>query len=159
MLCALARDPLLRATAPAVLGLQPGIELPRQSIADAVREAVGDRLNDSTLDKVVRNASSSWTQSGHLAGRVRKLRRRVDATPATVAFALFLGYVQGLRGEHLFSTLWAATLDRNEDELAFLAMDAKRYGLLNLQRGGGVTSIDLSPLLTKDELRTCHGTH
>ncbi|MFW6336197.1 MAG: hypothetical protein ACOC3G_03620 [Phycisphaeraceae bacterium] len=159
MLCALARDPLLRATAPAVLGLQTGVELSRQSVADAVRDAVGDRLNDSTLDKVVRNSSSSWTQSGHLAGRVRKLRRRVDATPVTVTFALVLGYFLGLRGEQLFSTLWAATLDRDEDEMAFLAMDAKRHGLLNLQRGGGVTSIDLSPLLTKDELRACHGTH
>ena len=63
LLLALARDPLLRATSNSVLNLTPGEELGRQSMTDAVRQAVADRLNDSTLDKVVRNAASSWTQS------------------------------------------------------------------------------------------------
>ena len=43
-------------------------ELARQQITDALSRAVGDRLSDSTLDKVVRNAASSWTQAG---GRTR----------------------------------------------------------------------------------------
>ena len=32
-------------------------------MTDALTEVVGDRLNSDTLDKVVRNAASSWTQS------------------------------------------------------------------------------------------------
>ena len=92
LLLALARDPLLRATATAVLRTPFGHEFARQSMKDALTEAVGDRLNEATLDKVVRNASSSWTQSGHLRGRGRKVRKQVEATPAATTFALLLGF-------------------------------------------------------------------
>ena len=64
MLCALARDPLLRSTAPAVLALPVGTELVRSTFLDEIREVVGGRLNESVLDKVARNAASSWAQSG-----------------------------------------------------------------------------------------------
>ena len=64
LLCSIARDPLLAATASAVLPLGEGAELPRSAMRDALREVVGERLNDSTLDKVVRNAASSWSQAG-----------------------------------------------------------------------------------------------
>jgi len=63
ILCALARDPLLRATAPAVLELPVGAELVRGLFLDAIRKTVGSRLNDAVLDKVARNAASSWSQS------------------------------------------------------------------------------------------------
>ena len=43
MLCALARDPLLRATAPAVLALPVGSELVRSRFLDGIRQAVGIR--------------------------------------------------------------------------------------------------------------------
>ena len=46
---------------------------------------VGSRLNDAILDKVARNAGSSWSQSGHLQGRVRKIRLRVDPTVGPAA--------------------------------------------------------------------------
>jgi len=90
---ALARDPLLRATTSAVIRTPYGHEFARQSMKDALTDAVGDRLNEATLDKVVRNASSSWTQSGHFRGRGRKTRQRVEATPAATTFALLLGFV------------------------------------------------------------------
>ena len=79
LLCALARDPLLRATAAPVLTLTPGAELVRATFLDALRVVVGSRLNDNVLDKVARNAASSWSQSGHLSGRMRKIRQRVSA--------------------------------------------------------------------------------
>ena len=79
MLTALARDPLLRSTASPVLALAPGDELTRSRFASVIRAAVGTRMNDAVLDKVARNAASSWAQAGHLEGRVRKIRRRIDA--------------------------------------------------------------------------------
>lgn len=159
LLCALARDPLLRATAPPVLSLRPGDELSRQAMTEAVVTSVGNRLNDSVIDKVVRNASSTWTQSGHLQGRVRKLRSRVNPTPVSAAYALLLGYLLGLRGQRLFTTLWARILDRTVDEIIFLAMDAKRLGILDLKHAGNVIDVGFGPVLTPDELRECHGTN
>lgn len=74
ILLALARDPLLRLTAPIVLRMRPGEELARQQLTDALNRGAGGRFNERILDKVVRNAASSWTQSGHLKGRSRKIR-------------------------------------------------------------------------------------
>jgi hypothetical protein len=42
------------------------MNLARQQMNNALKKAVGDRLSDSTIDKVLRNVASSWTQSGHL---------------------------------------------------------------------------------------------
>jgi len=82
LLLAIARDPLLRATATAVIHTPYGNEFARQSMKDVLTRTVGDRWNEATLDKVVRNASSSWTQSGHFRGRGRKTRQRVEPAPA-----------------------------------------------------------------------------
>lgn len=153
LLLALARDPLLRVTAPPVLRMRPGEELARQQMTDALNRAVGSRLNESTLDKVVRNAASSWTQSGHLKGRGRKVRRSVAPTAATTAFALLLGYLAGTRGVALFETLWAQVLDAPPGELMHLAMDARRLGFLDMSQSGGVIDVAFSRLLAADERR------
>jgi hypothetical protein len=158
LLLALARDPLLRITAPPILHLRPGEELGRQSFTDALNRGTGSRFNEGTLDKIVRNTASSWTQSGHLQGRSRKTRRMVSPTPAVVAFALLLGYVLGARGRVLFETLWAKVLDTGIDELIHLATDAKRIGYLNLKASGGVVEVSFLHLLTEDERRLIHGT-
>lgn len=151
MLLALARDPLLRATAAPVLALSPGAEVGRQAVTDAVREAVKNRLNDATLDKVVRNSLSSWTQSGHLYGRARKFRQLVNPTPLVVAFALLLGHICGRRGERLFDSFWCSVLDRPVEELTFLAMDAKRLGLIDFKQAGNVIEVNFRELLTPEE--------
>ena len=153
LLLALARDPLLRVSASAVLRMRPGEELARQHMTDALRRAVGSRLSDSTLDKVVRNAASSWTQSGHLKGRGRKVRQWVVPTPAATAYALLLGYLAGTRGTALFESLWARALDSPASELQSLAMDARRLGFLDMSHSGGVINVSFSRLLAPGEKR------
>jgi hypothetical protein len=159
LLLALARDPLLRATATAVLRTPYGHEFARQSMKDALTDAVGDRLNEATLDKVVRNASSSWTQSGHFRGRGRKVRQRVEATPAATAFALLLGFAVGRRGRLLFETPWAAVLDTSLDDLVDVAVDAKRLGLLDLKQSGSMIDVSFPALFTDKERELIHGAH
>lgn len=159
LLVAIARDPFLRATCPVVLSMPIGEEIARQRFTDAIRDVADGRLNDATLDKVVRNAASSWTQSGHLDGRSRKKRQAVEPTPVSVAFALVLGYMLGHRGHGLFESLFARTLDRDENALTFLAMDAKRLGLLDIKSGGGMTVVSFDAILSDKEKRLIHGTH
>ena len=148
LLCALARDPLLRSTGPAVLELPAGSELVRATFIGDLREAVGSRLNDSILDKVARNTASSWSQTGHLEGRVRKIRRRVTPTPGATAMALWMGALEGLAGEQLFSSRWARVLDRSSGQLAEFALQAKQLGFVHARIGGGVVEIDTRPLDT-----------
>ena len=146
LLASLARDPLLRATAPVIIGLPEGAELQRRETRAVLRATVDNRLNDATLDKVVRNTASSWTQSGHLEGRTFKIRRLVRATPATVAFALYLGHAAGFRGEELLASGWVAVLDCSVSSARDLAVDAKRFGLIDLRMAGDVIELGLERL-------------
>ena len=146
MECAMARDPLLAATAEPILSLPPGAEFQREPTNAALREVVGDRMNDSVLGKVVRNAASSWAQAGHLEGRTFKKRRRVEPTPCTVAFALYLGHLVGFRGGDLFSSGWMAVLDCPPSKGQELALEAKRIGLLDMRVAGNVIEINLERL-------------
>lgn len=141
---AIARDPLLAASAPAVVLLPAGIEFTRGPMREAIRTAAGDRLSDAILDKVVRNAASTWTQSGHLAGRTIKARRRVVATPAAAALSLYLGHAAGFRGQQLFASGWTKLLDADAATLRHLALEAKRAGLIDVRVSGSVidTSFD-----------------
>ena len=157
LLCALARDPLLRLTSPVVLALKPGEELSRQQMVNVIQVGAGERLNVDSIDKVVRNCSSSWTQSGHLHGRVRKIRQRIEATPLSAAYALLLGYLERVRGSQLLRTPWAQVLDATPEQLIHLAKDAKRLGVLDLKQAGEVVEIGFSSLLTRDEIRDSHG--
>ena len=146
LLAALARDPVLRATAPAVLPLPVGAELVRGSFIEVIRAGTGDRFKEAVLDKIARNAASSWSQSGHLRGRMRKLRRRVEPTPGALAFAVWLGAQEGLGGAALLESRWAAVLDSTPAGLAEVTRRAARLGLLELRVGGGVFEVSAEAL-------------
>ena len=146
MLAALARDPLFMASAWPVLSQAAGAEIQRAPIRDALRKHVGERMNDATLDKVVRNVSSSWTQSGHLKGRTFKYRQHVKATAAAMAFALWLGNAAGVHGEELLTTGWIAALDCTPSSARGLAIEAKRIGLIDLRTAGDVIEFGLDRL-------------
>jgi hypothetical protein len=133
LLVALARDPLLLASANAVVALTPGEEYRKDPVRRAVAHAVQDRLNDATLDKVVRNVSSSWEQSGHLVGRTFKRRLGIEATPASVALAMYIAYLAGHRGEELLDSPWTRVLDANRAQTTQLALSAKRLGLIDIR--------------------------
>ena len=146
LLCALARDPLLVATAETVLALNEGDQFPRVEARDALRDAVGGRLNDSVLHKVLRNAASSWTQSGHLTGRTFKVRKHVQATPAAVAYALYFGTAVGVRGPEQFTCGWMAVLDVTVPDARELALGAKRLGLIDLRLSSDVFHLNVDRL-------------
>lgn len=145
-LVALARDPLFMASAVSVLAQPVGADLQRAPIREALRQVVGERMNDDTLDKVVRNVASSWTQAGHLQGRTFKIRNRVQAPPTAVAFALWIGHEAGFRGEELLTSGWVAALDCTASSARGLALEAKRVGLIDLRVSGDVIEFGLDRL-------------
>ena len=157
LLLALVRDPLLRATAGAVIATPFGHEFGRQAMKDGLSEAVGDRLNEATLDKVVRNAASSWTQSGHLRGRGRKTRQRVEASAGVVTYALLIGFATGRRGRLLFETPWTAILDASPGALVDIAVDANRLGLLDLKHSGRMIDVSFPMMFTRKEWELIRG--
>ena len=146
LLTALARDPLLMATAGSVISLPPDAEYQREPARQALLDAVGDRFNASILDKVLRNAASSWSQSGHLEGRTFKKRKKVTASAYAATFALYLAYQVGFRGQDIFSSGWFAVLDCSPARAEDLAMDAKRIGLIDMRTSSNVVDLRLDRL-------------
>lgn len=146
VLAAMARDPLLAATCPTIIFLPANAEFQRDAMKSAIRAVVGNRLNDSTLEKVCRNAASTWAQSGHLEGRTFKKRRLVEPSPAAVAFAIYLANVAGFRSAEIFSCAWLRTLDCDPSRARQLAIEAKRHGLIDLRMAGDVVEFNLSRL-------------
>jgi hypothetical protein len=90
LLNGLARDPLLMATTRQVIGMAPGQVLKRSEMVAAVQRFTQDRLSPKVLDAVARNTASSWTQSGHLKGKVKVKKLRQPLKPQPVALALAL---------------------------------------------------------------------
>lgn len=147
LLCAAARDPILQTTAPVILSASKGTPVTASLLAAAVEAAFVGHYNPDTLAKIGRNCASSWTQSGHLSGRVAKRRTLVEATPVVTAYALFLGYLNGSRGDALFHTLWARVLDAPEHLLREHALTASRQGWLEYKHAGTVTEVTFQHLM------------
>jgi hypothetical protein len=154
-LCALARDPVFRASAQALVDSEPGDEVTSADLAEAVAKSFPESYSDATLAKIGRNTSSSWEQTGHLqaVARTTKVRRRAVCTPSTTAFALFLGHLEGLAGASLFDSMWARALDRPQAQLIDLAVVASQRSLIDFRHSGGITEVKFTELLRPIEGR------
>lgn len=141
LLSAWGRDPLFRATTSAVLPIPDGAEVHTRTLAQAVADAFPDQYSELNQNKIARNAASSWTQSGHLSGRTRKVRRRVQPTAGAVAMALWLGDVAGFHGVSCFTSPWCRLLDLGADQARTRAMEAHRHGLLTMRAVGEIVEL------------------
>ncbi|MBB1249937.1 hypothetical protein [Rhizobium sp. G21] len=109
-------------------------------------------MNDATLDKVVRNASSSWAQSGHLVGRTFKKRTKVSATPAALTFAIWLAQAAGFKGKDILTSGWVGILDLDAREQIEMLERARAAGLINVRQLGPSIEIDASRLSAEGAL-------
>ncbi len=148
-LCALARDAVFRASGDAILNSSPGEVLKSSDLAAAVGEHFPVSYSAATLAKIGRNTFSSWEQTGHLEPSTRssKTRTCAECRPADVAYALLLGHVEGVRGEVLFTTMWAQILDQPRSRLLQLAASAAQQGMVELRHAGGVIEVGFRELL------------
>jgi len=151
-LCAYSRDPIFRATAPFILDLHEGETVTREALEEFLDNLEPGRFSNATLKSTAQNINSSWTQAGHLSGRVRKIRARPVATPGNASLALLLGYLTGLRGESLFKSNFTRMLDCSFEKTIELAEDASRRGWISLKRVGNVIEVLFPNLINVQEM-------
>lgn len=151
ILCACARDPLLRMSASVILQAPLDSVVGPADFANAVREAAPDRFTPGSLKAIGNRLCSSWTQSGHLLGTKVRRRAHPSVSPAATAYALLLGRLTGFRGPLLFWTFWTALLDVPREGLYDLAAEASRRGWIDFRRAGSVADVGFSRLLTSEE--------
>ncbi|MEI6388305.1 MAG: hypothetical protein WCQ50_16915 [Spirochaetota bacterium] len=154
---AFARDSIVRQTSPLVLGRGAGMPHLREEMEAAIREQTGGEYSDIMICSVAKNLNSSWTQAGYLEGKARKRRIMPDIQQQHVAFALFVAYLDGWRGQSMFSTNWLKLLGLPEDELLRLAEGASRSGILRMMSSGGVIEFRFPGWLTSEEEARLNG--
>ena len=148
VLVAWARDPLLRATTQPVMDASDDERVETASLAQAFDAAFPNQYSELSRNQTARHAASSWTQSGHLAGRAKKTRQRIKPTVVAVTMAFFLGDIAGYHGTAVFSNPWCRLLDLNAERAKAMGQEAHRAGLLNLRAVGEVVELSF-PLLTE----------
>ena len=142
-----ARDPLLRATSARILESDENDVIIPSDLSAAIEVTFPGQYSELNREKIARNALSSWSQSGHLLGRTKKVRRRVKTTSAAVTLALFLGEITGYHGAAVFSNPWCRLLDLSADRAKALGLESHRAGLLNLRAIGDVVEISFPSLI------------
>jgi hypothetical protein len=149
LLCAIARDPVLRVSASVIFAVEPDTVVGPTDFEVAIEAAFPGAYKENTRRTAAQKIASSWVQSGHLhaAKPTHKVRARVQATAAAVSYALLLGYLQGGRGQALFETLWARVLDQPKSRLVDLAAAASQRGMLEFRNAGGVVEVTFHQLL------------
>lgn len=141
-LLAFTRDGILRASFAAIQQTTPGGIVTSDDLTKAVAAIYGVDLSESTLGKTGRNTGACWTQTGHLAGRTKKVRQSIEAFPTAVAYAAYLGHLAGRRGTAVLDTPWAALLDLPAGAGLDALRRAHTQGLMDLLVAGNV--VDLS---------------
>lgn len=157
LLVAYARDPLLRVTAAPVLRLSAGQACDTAKLDAELAERLGQRLNASVRNKVARNAGSTWTQAGFLAGRTGKVRTHPVVTPPVVALAMVLASVTGSHGRDMFLSPYAQLLDCPASRLTPLLQEAHRTGFVSYKQAGDIFELRFPDLLTPEEEARIHG--
>jgi hypothetical protein len=147
LLCAIARDPCLQASAAGILDALPNAPVTGAYLADKVAAQWPGRLNATTLATIGRNTASSWTQAGHLSGLVKKVRNTAQIRPTSTVYALLLAYLCGARGDALFHSPWTQLLDAPLQMLHEQTFLAAQRGWLEYRHAGAVTEIGFSHLL------------
>ena len=152
MICAIARDSVLRSSIPFIHKFTVGQRVTREALEEFIDNLETDRFSPATLKSTAQNINSSWTQSGHLQGRVKKVRSQPKATPGAVSYALLLGYLLGVRGESLYKTEYVKLLDCSVEQSIELSAEASRKGWIVLKRLGSVIEVLFPNLLSDKEM-------
>jgi hypothetical protein len=141
VLIAWARDPLLRASTPAIFEVVEGGEVSTSSILEALLRVYPDQYSHESITTTASHIATSWTQSGHIVGKQKRIRKRVIAKPAQITLALVLGYVSGNHGDNVFKSSFCKLLDLNPVEAKSLALQAHRANLINLKAIGPIVEV------------------
>ncbi len=156
LLCAYARDPVFRSTAPFILQSDAGTAINREALETFIDDMDPGRFSEATLKSTAQNINATWTKSGHLKGRRHKIRVQVTPTAGSVAYALLLGYLTGARGEALFQTEYTELFDCSFEKKIELAEEASYKGWIVFKRIGDVMEVQFPNLMTDQEMEWIH---
>lgn len=146
MLCVYGRDPQLRHSFAIIDSLNPGTVLPRVTMEEHLEQGFPAMFSDAMKKSLAQNVNTTWTVCGHLVGRSKKTRALPTPGWAASTYAMFVGYLLGLRGEILLNSIFGRLIAATPAQIAAHLTTAASRHWLRLRHGGGVIEIDFSEL-------------
>ena len=156
LVCAYARDPQLRHSFELIRTLHLGEMLARADMEQHLEKGFPNRFSLAMKRSMAQNVNTTWTFGGHLAGKAKKTRRLPESRPISAVYAMFVGYLTGLRGERLLDSAFASLVASNRSLLQASLSLASAKGLLSLKQAAGVVEFNFSNLLTSAEQELLH---
>jgi len=154
-----ARDLQLRKSFDLVTSLKAGEELTRIRMEAAMEEAFPDKYSKAMKKSLAQNVNGTWTTTGHLVGRSHKHRSRPKPHWLATTYAMFVGYLAGIRGQLLLDSVYARLVGVDSLTAADHLSIASAHGLLRFRNSGGVVETDFSNLLEPADQLLLHGPH
>lgn len=144
MLCTYSRDPQLRHSFELIASLAVGETLARERMEAHIEEGFPGRFSEAMKKSLAQNVNTTWTFSGHLTGRSKKIRTLPSPGWAASTYAMFLGYLLDLRGQILLNSVFGRLVNAPPPMLISHLSTASSRGWLRLRHAGGVVEIDFS---------------
>lgn len=159
LVLAYSRDAQLRGSFELISGLKPGETLPRVRMEEFMEDSFPNRFSKAMKASLARNVNTSWTKTGHLNGIMVKTRNRPRSHWLATTYALFTGYLAGVRGIGLLDSNYARLVGADPMTAADHLATAGAHGLMRFRNAGGVVETDFTNLLQPAEQVMLHGAH
>lgn len=149
LLFAVNNDYLLAESVQVIAHCKVGEKVKVETLMENVEKYHPNRFTESTLRSVAQNIASSWKQAGFIKGKVKNIRSQPAIGYKVVAFAMFLSFLDGERGDFIMHSKSVSALCLGESKLRELAIEASKRDYLNYQYAGSVTAISFDNILKK----------
>lgn len=159
MTCTFCRDPQLRQSFELIERLRVGEVLTREQMEKHIEAGFPHRFSPAMKKSLAQNVNTTWTASGHLKGKARKTRGLPEPTVAASTYAMFAGFLLGLRGEILVRSVFGALVGGAPEAIVSHLSTASARGWVRFRHGGGVFEIDFAPMLSPAEQGVLLGAH
>lgn len=146
---AIGNDYQLKNSIPVINNTEIGKKVTVESIEGNIENLYPQKYTNNTLRSMAQNIASSWKQAGFITGKVKNIRTQPEINYLVLTFAIFMAYLNGLRGDFILTSDWVKALTLDERTIRSLAIEAAKRDLLQYQYAGSITSITFKNLLNK----------
>jgi hypothetical protein len=147
LVCAFCRDAQLRQSFEFIDRLALGASLSRPDMELHIEQGFPGRFSPKMKKSLAQNVNTTWTAAGHLKGRVAKVRAFPTPHPAATVYAMFAGYLLGLRGENLVQSVFGRLVAPDTALIPQHLAHAASRGWIRFRHAGGVMETDFAPLM------------
>lgn len=146
---AVNQDNLLAESVQVLQSVKPGEKATIELFEEVIEKYHPNQYSENTRRSMAQNIASSWKQAGFIEGKVKNIRIQPEVSYKVACFAFILAYLNGDRGNFIWSSIGVKALCLPESKLRELAIECSKRDLMQYQYAGSVTSVSFTNLLTK----------